>query len=1234
MSCTEFLRDLRPPADLSTQLTSFNTKLRLWLLSVQALGRLPASTSPKSASRTGAEEEGTFIVLTCKTSQGNTVTVVVNDWLPWFRVISNTDQDVFEILKKTSLLKSGPIHSIHRELKEGKPILYSKACGWEPTSKENMNTKTFQSTRITVKGLYGIAPALRSLKYALGDSFSDPPPCPPTSSCHLEAVDTAQRPVARFLNDLNLRTSSWFHLTLTSDIEYGRLTNSWEIRCECKDIVQTSADQQDISMPPLYFASFDGEMSSYSRRLPCPFMGDKLFCLSTCFSVVRGGHDPTYKIVSLYLYPRAREPELLEASEETPEASSTPHKIFFFTNFKDLLEAWTTLLKEFDCDFGPTGWNTESFDWPFLYKSYTQSFLHPQLRGSEELHLEIFKILGKPQLSVRELCAKLTNAQKLQVKQMISLEEEHTSLVNALLKASDDRSKGFIMELEEEEDEDQEDDKHFLKNPEVHLALREACTKLLGIETPAWTPNEEIYKGLKRKFGVDAASFMCTHAWTGTPHALFLSRFKNKQCTLQTKRLSTAAKGDNIMEKIMRDGSVVFDTMRIYKDSEKPNSMALRAAAEAHLKNVSKLDMPIDELFDIYDRTNALGKQDDSELLKDIQRIADYCGRDAEIPLRIISTLKYLEGWIGLSRACNLPLESIVNGGQQARVFSELSWRIKDSHYINFPETPWPQHSTKYQGATVMNPIAGFYKDPVSTLDFQSLYPSIIITNNLCPSTIVNSPELQSRLTAKGLCQTFTITHERADGSTFERPYCFVTHVPSVFADLLQGLLKQRKATKKEMEAEKDPFKYEILNKLQLAYKVVCNSAYGYCGSSVGSVWGPFFPVAAVTTLIGRNLIADTRKFIETQFQPALAVRPVVVYGDTDSVMIYHGPGVTLEEAFWRAEDAAKEVTKFLQEKLLEKQGVHSKYGRSAEDMVKVLKLEHEKEMYPLLLCDEKKNYAYRHFTPKSIDAEKKITWKVKTDIKGLQCVRRDTVPYVTKLTLKVLDILLLEGDIDKALKEEFSVLSDLVDNKLPLEDLVVSKSVAANYKVAQPHIAARNKQAARGEEVPPVGGRMPFIICMGKSMAGLGLTDRAEHPDFLRKHQACAGASGSAGVGGGASAGGASSGPGALRPDIQYYLKASFNALRKIHKNAESGQLESIIQTVTQRASNVGNKKLLDLPSQTVPISEGKSENIIEDFFLLASPGKQRRQELETALETKVVKKSKKTEGKTRTLF
>jgi DNA polymerase elongation subunit (family B) len=959
-----------------------------------------------------------------------------------------------------------------------------------------------------------------------------------------------------------MRVSSWFHVSI-EELEFGRITNSWEARCGCKDLNQTIEDQQDINVPPLYLASFDGEMSSATRRLPCPYLGDKLFCLSTCLCIVRGGEIPSYTILTLYLYPRPRDPLAL----------SDGHKIIFFTSFKDLLESWCEIIRIFDCDFGPTGWNTESFDWPFLYKAYMQSFLPPQQRGSEELHLEIFKILGKPQLSVRELCAKLSNSQRLQALQKLSLDEEHTQFLVSLLKPSEDKSKTFCDDAEEEEE-----DKHYIQNPELHIPLRTVCTELLGLTTPTWFPNEEIYKGLKSKFGIDAASFMCSPLWTGAPKAMFLSRFKNKLCVLQTKRLSTAAKGDNIMEKIMRDGSVVFDTMRVYKDSEKPNSMALRAAADTHLKDISKLDMPIDELFAIYDKTVALKKdQDDSEVFKDVIKIADYCGRDAEIPLRIISTLKYLEGWIGLSRACNLPLEAIVNGGQQARVFSELSWRVKDSHYINFPASNWPQHSTKYQGATVMNPIAGFYKDPVSTLDFQSLYPSIIITNNLCPSTLVNCPELQKTLTQKGLCQNFSITHERADGSVFSRSYCFVSHVPSVFADLLQGLLKQRKTTKKEMEAEKDPFKYEILNKLQLAYKVVCNSAYGYCGSSVGSVWGPFFPVAAVTTLIGRNLIADTRKFIETEFEPSLTTRPLVVYGDTDSVMIYHGKGVSIHEAFWRAEDAAKQVTKFLQEKLLRAQGSLSAYGRSVEDMVKVLKLEHEKEMCPLLLCDEKKNYAYRHFTPKTINEDKSIVWKVKTDIKGLQCVRRDTVPYVTKLTLKVLDILLLEGDIDKALKEECAVLTDLVDNKLPVEDLVVSKSVAASYKVAQPHIAARNKLALRGEEIPPVGGRMPFIICMGKSVAGQSLTDRAEHPSFLSKT------------------------PG-LKPDIHYYLKASFNALRKIHKNAESEQLEAIIQAVTQKASNVGNKRLMISQEEPVPspLREKKSkvEKITKSLF------------------------------------
>jgi DNA polymerase delta subunit 1 len=48
-----------------------------------------------------------------------------------------------------------------------------------------------------------------------------------------------------------------------------------------------------------------------------------------------------------------------------------------------------------------------------------------------------------------------------------------------------------------------------------------------------------------------------------------------------------------------------------------------------------------------------------------------------------------------------------------------------------------------YEGATVLDPIRGFYDCPITTLDFASLYPSIMMGHNLCYSTLV--PKRQVR---------------------------------------------------------------------------------------------------------------------------------------------------------------------------------------------------------------------------------------------------------------------------------------------------------------------------------------------------------------------------------------------------------------------------------------------------------------------------------------------------------
>lgn len=51
----------------------------------------------------------------------------------------------------------------------------------------------------------------------------------------------------------------------------------------------------------------------------------------------------------------------------------------------------------------------------------------------------------------------------------------------------------------------------------------------------------------------------------------------------------------------------------------------------------------------------------------------------------------------------------------------------------------------QYEGATVIEPVKGYYKYPIATLDFSSLYPSIMIAHNLCYTTLLR-PHMKEKL--------------------------------------------------------------------------------------------------------------------------------------------------------------------------------------------------------------------------------------------------------------------------------------------------------------------------------------------------------------------------------------------------------------------------------------------------------------------------------------------------------
>jgi DNA polymerase delta subunit 1 len=59
---------------------------------------------------------------------------------------------------------------------------------------------------------------------------------------------------------------------------------------------------------------------------------------------------------------------------------------------------------------------------------------------------------------------------------------------------------------------------------------------------------------------------------------------------------------------------------------------------------------------------------------------------------------------------------------------------------------------TAYEGATVLEPKIGYYKGPIATLDFASLYPSIMMAHNLCYTTLL-TPESAARLPAESVAR-------------------------------------------------------------------------------------------------------------------------------------------------------------------------------------------------------------------------------------------------------------------------------------------------------------------------------------------------------------------------------------------------------------------------------------------------------------------------------------------------
>ena len=202
-------------------------------------------------------------------------------------------------------------------------------------------------------------------------------------------------------------------------------------------------------------------------------------------------------------------------------------------------------------------------------------------------------------------------------------------------------------------------------------------------------------------------------------------------------------------------------------------------------------------------------------------RLAVYCIKDADQPLRLMEKLMCLFNLTEMARVTGVPIIFLFTRGQQIKVASQLYRKSRNLDLL-IPVERNKSNEGQYEGAVVIEPTKGFYKEPIATLDFASLYPSIMMAHNLCYSTLVRRVD-KSKYAPEDITET-------PSGDLFVK----TTKKKGILPMILEELIGARKRAKQELAKATDPFERAVLDGRQLALKISANSVYGFTGAQVG----------------------------------------------------------------------------------------------------------------------------------------------------------------------------------------------------------------------------------------------------------------------------------------------------------------------------------------------------------------------------------------------------------------
>ena len=460
---------------------------------------------------------------------------------------------------------------------------------------------------------------------------------------------------------------------------------------------------------------------------------------------------------------------------------------------------------------------------------------------------------------------------------------------------------------------------------------------------------------------------------------------------------------------------------------------------------------------------------------RSLGRLVDYYVLRVQLDLEILEQNELIPRTSEQARLLGVDFFSVFSRGSQFKVESLMFRIAKPENFL------LPSPSRKQVGQQnaleclplVMEPQSAFYSSPLLVLDFQSLYPSVMIAYNYCYSTFLgrvvnwrgqNKMGFTDYKREQRLLELLKDHINIApNGIMYAKPHIR----KSLLAKMLGEILETRVMVKSGMKVDKDDKALQrLLNNRQLALKLIANVTYGYTSASFSGRM-PCSEIADSIVQTGRETLEKAIALIHSVERWGAEV----VYGDTDSLFVYL-KGRTKDEAFDIGQEIASTVTKM---------------------NPRPVKLKFEKVYLPCVLLAKKRYVGFKY--------ENKTQKEPDFDAKGIETVRRDGTPAEQKIEEQALKILFRTADLSQVKGYFQRQCMKIMKGKVSIQDFCFAKEVKlGTYSDKGPPppgaLISTRRMLEDPRAEPQYGERVPYVVITGAP--GARLIDRCVAPDVL----------------------------------------------------------------------------------------------------------------------------------------